>query len=189
METEQDGLVRLTRVLSPHALPRAFSGVLTFCLALTVMSLGCFEDPSSREAGTRETAPGFSLTRLDGVPVNLEEHRGKTVILDFWATWCAPCEIQMPVLDTLWEMKGGDELMILGISVDIDPAPNVTAWVEKRGFEYPIAIASQQLAVEYGVLGFPTLVVIDPEGRIHTRHVGVLSRPELEDILEEIARE
>mgnify|MGYP006151076857 CR=1 FL=1 len=189
MDTEQDGLARLTRVLSPHALPRAFSGVLTFCLALAVMSLGCFEDPSSREAGTRETAPGFSLTRLDGVPVNLEEHRGKTVILDFWATWCAPCEIQMPVLDTLWEMKGGDELMILGISVDTDPAPNVTAWVEKRGFEYPIAIASQQLAVEYGVLGFPTLVVIDPEGRIHTRHVGVLSRPELEDILEEIARE
>jgi cytochrome c biogenesis protein CcmG, thiol:disulfide interchange protein DsbE len=129
------------------------------------------------------------LTRLDGIPVGLGEHRGKIVILDFWATWCAPCEDQMPVLDTLWEMRGGEELMILGISVDTDPAPKVEAWVAERGFAYPIAIASQELALDYGVLGFPTLVVIDPDGGIHTRHVGVLSRPELEEILDEIARE
>lgn len=155
----------------------------------SVWQVGCFESAAPEAEGPRRQAPGFSLVQLDGSPVSLEEHRGKTVILDFWATWCAPCEVQMPVLDTLWKLRGGPELMILGISVDTDPAPKVTEWVKQRNLEYPIAIAKQDLAIDYGVLGFPTLVVIDPDGGIHTRHVGVLSRPELEDILDEIARE
>jgi len=166
-------------------------GLLRLLLAISLsMSLwGCFEGGSGGQGEPRRPAPNFSLVRLDGLPVSLEEHRGKTVILDFWATWCAPCEIQMPVLDTLWKMRGGPDLMVLGISVDTDPAEDVTEWVKKRDLEYPIAIASQDLAIDYGVLGFPTLVVVDPEGGIHTRHVGVLSRPELEDILDEIAAE
>ncbi len=150
---------------------------------------GCFEDGSGETDGPRPAAPTFSLTRLDGLPVSLEQQRGKTLILDFWATWCAPCEIQMPVLDTLWKARGGSELMILGISVDTDPASDVIAWVKERELDYPIAIASQKLAADYGVIGFPTLVVVDPQGGIHTRHVGVLSRPELEEILDEIAAE
>jgi cytochrome c biogenesis protein CcmG/thiol:disulfide interchange protein DsbE len=167
---------------------RALSTVVwatLFCIALS----GCFDASSPRDEGPRSVAPDFTLVQLDGVPVSLTEQRGKTVILDFWATWCAPCEVQMPVLDTLWEMRGGPDLMILGISVDTDPAPKVTEWVQERELDYPIAIASQELAVDYGVLGFPTLVIIDPAGGIHTRHIGVLSRPELEEILDEIALE
>ena len=159
---------------------------LVFLLSAAV---GCVEDGASGDAGPRRAAPDFSLIRLDGQPVSLGEHRGKTVILDFWATWCAPCEVQMPVLDTLWKARGGSQLMVLGLSVDTDPAEKVTAWVRERELDYPIAIASQDLAMDYGVMGFPTLVVVDPAGGIHTRHVGVLSRPELEEILEQIERE
>ena len=162
---------------------------LCWLAAAMIMLGGCFETGPAGEEGPRQEAPDFDLVRLDGIPITLLEHRGKTVILDFWATWCAPCEVQMPVLDTLWKRRGGEELMILGISVDTDPAPKVMEWVRKRELDYPIAIASQDLAVDYGVLGFPTLVVIDPKGGIHTRHVGVLSRPELEEILDEIALE
>jgi thiol-disulfide isomerase/thioredoxin len=158
-------------------------------IAMSLALSGCFDSGSGGVEGPRRQAPGFNLTRLDGLPVALEDHLGKIVILDFWATWCAPCEVQMPVLDTLWKMRGGPDLMILGLSVDTDPAEDVSEWVEKRELDYPIAIASQDLAIDYGVLGFPTLVVIDPQGGIHTRHIGVLSRPELEDILEEIAAE
>jgi len=156
---------------------------------LVLAAPACFDSSGQGASRPRQPAPDFALTRLDGVPVSLAEYRGKTVILDFWATWCAPCEVQMPVLDSLWKTRGGEDLMVLGISVDTDPAPTVIAWVEEREFEYPIAIARQDLALDYGVLGFPTLVIIDPEGGVHTRHVGVLSRPELEDILDEIARE
>lgn len=136
-------------------------------------------------------APGFDLPLLSGKQVRLDELRGKIVILDFWATWCAPCEIQMPVLDELWKDKKGraahgDDLMIVGVSVDTDPPADVSDWIAEHGFLYPIAIGDQDLAMRYGVIGFPTLVIIDPSGGIHTRHTGVWSRPEIESVLNEI---
>ncbi len=143
----------------------------------------------------RPMAPDFELMKLDGQSIRLADLRGKIVILDFWATWCHPCEVQMPVLDALWrdqrerngEGRAEDgDLMIVGLSVDTDPVTKVAEWIEERGFEYPIAIADQDLAMRFGVIGFPTLVIIDPLGGIHTRHTGVLSRPEIESILEEI---
>ena len=146
-------------------------------------------------------APDFELMKLDGHSIRLADLRGKIVILDFWATWCHPCEVQMPVLDAIWRDHNGreegrekagkaqasnDDLMIVGLSVDTDPVTKVAEWIEERGFEYPIAIADQDLAMRFGVIGFPTLLIIDPLGGIHTRHTGVLSRPEIESVLEEI---
>ncbi|MFK7897462.1 MAG: TlpA family protein disulfide reductase [Myxococcota bacterium] len=153
---------------------------------LGMIASGCFEAP--REPGERETAPLFDLALLDGGHVDLTAQRGKIVVLDFWATWCAPCEVQMPVLDALWKEAGGDELMVLGISVDTDPASEVAEWVEERGFKYPIAIGDQELAMDFGVIGFPSLIVVDRAGRIFTRHTGVWSRPEIEEVLEEVRR-
>ncbi len=165
---------------------------LTAALGLGLMlGSGCHDARDPDELQARRPAPDFELVRLDGTPVTLAEHRGKVVILDFWATWCAPCEVQMPILDTLWENRGGpgSDLMVLGLSVDTDPPDRVRAWLAARDLDYPIAIARQSLAIDYGVLGFPTLVVVDPAGRVHTRHTGVLSRPELEAILDAIAAE
>jgi peroxiredoxin len=158
-------------------------------LGLIFTIAGCFEPESGSDPASRVTAPNFALTRIDGSPVELSVLAGKTVILDFWATWCAPCEVQMPVLDDLWSDRGDQDVFVLGLSVDTDPAEDVIAWVDERGFRYPIAIADQELAIDYGVIGFPTLFVIDPQGRVHTQHTGVLSRPELDEILDEIARE
>lgn len=133
-----------------------------------------------------DPAPEFVLPLISGGEVDLARLRGKTVILDFWATWCAPCEVQMPILDTLWREVGDERLMIVGISVDTDPPAAVAAWVAERGFEYPIALGDQDLAMRYGILGFPSLVLIDPEGRIRARHTGVWSRAEIEERLESI---
>ena len=141
------------------------------------------------ENESRRSAPDFTLPLLSGVDFALSEHRGSAVIIDFWATWCSPCEVQMPVLDALWKRRRGQDLMVVGVSVDTDPAEVIAAWVAERGIEYPIALGDQELAMRYGVIGFPTLLVIDPNGGIHTQHVGVLSRPELEEILDEIRLE
>lgn len=167
---------------------RAALAIWGAVLAATLFAAGCFES-GDEEAGPLREAPDFSLVRLDGVPVSLSEHRGKTVILDFWATWCAPCEVQMPVLQALWEARGGDELFVLGLSLDTDPPADVEAWLAEREIAYPIAITDQQLALDYGAWAFPTLVVVDPAGRIRRMHQGVLGRPELEDILDRIAGE
>lgn len=178
-----------TRGRPATAAGRPGRGVGPGLLLGLLLLAGCFEAVETSDPATRRVAPDFQLTRLDGAPIALSEHRGKTVILDFWATWCAPCEVQMPVLDTLWEQRGGDDLLVLGLSVDTDPAEQVAEWIDEREIGYPIAIADQELALDYHVLGFPTLFVIDPAGRIHTQHMGVLSRPELEEILEAIAEE
>ena len=155
---------------------------------------GCLD--SDREAGAgakeaHEAAPALDLPLLDGGRIALSEHRGQTIILDFWATWCHPCEVQMPVLDELWRDpdRAAKDLMIVGISVDTDPPSKVAEWIAERGFTYPIAIGDQDLAMRYGIFGFPTLVVIDPDGAIHTRHTGVWSRPEIESVLDQIGSE
>lgn len=155
---------------------------------LMLVALGC----DTRESAVAEPlgpAPEFALPLLAGGEVELAKLRGRTVILDFWATWCAPCEVQMPILDALWREVGDEgRLMIVGVSVDTDPPASVAKWVEERGFRYPIAFGDQELAVHYGILGFPSLVVIDPEGRIRTRHTGVWTRDEIDEQLEAIGR-
>jgi peroxiredoxin len=158
----------------------------TIGLALLLVLGGCFDSGEDLDAGPRIEAPSFDLPLLDGGQVKLADQRGKVVLLDFWATWCGPCEIQMPVLDAIWKTVDHDDLMIIGISVDQDPADEVAAWVAKRGFVYPIALGDPDLAMRYGVVGYPTLMLIDPQGRIAKRHTGVWSRPEIEDVVEAI---
>jgi len=155
---------------------------------VVVFGSGCEGGENAQGVGLEPLgpAPSFVLPLLAGGEVDLATLRGKTVILDFWATWCAPCEVQMPILDVLWRERGQEDLAIVGISVDTDPAAQVAAWVEERGFDYPIAFGDQELAMRYGVLGFPSLILIDPEGRIQVRHTGVWSREEIEERLEAI---
>jgi thiol-disulfide isomerase/thioredoxin len=172
----------------------AFVVVLVATAWATTYFAGSDESAEERGAAVAEArreAPDFTLPLLSGPDFVLSEHRGQILIVDFWATWCGPCEVQMPVLNALWkhQHEGRGDLMILGISVDTDPVEKVSAWLEERDLDYPIAIGDQDLAMRYGVIGYPTLFVIDPNGVIRLQHVGVLSRPELEDILDEIRQE
>jgi peroxiredoxin len=154
-------------------------------LAVFLALPGC-EAQDAADVVALGPAPAFKLPLLTGGEVELEKLRGKTVILDFWATWCPPCEVQMPILDEVWRDRKDGDLMILGVSIDTDPPATVARWIEERGFSYPIAAGDQSLAVQYGILGFPSLVVIDPSGQIQARHTGVWSREEIEDHLEAI---
>ena len=166
---------------------RMAGGALLLFLFLFVC--GCGPTAKGTAEGERRAAPAFELVRLDGVPVSLADQRGRTLILDFWATWCAPCEVQMPVLDAIWKARGGEGLMVLGLSMDTDPPERVSAWLKERSVEYPVAMADQQLAIDYGAWAFPTLVIVDPAGDIYYLDPGVTSRPEIEALLDAIDRE
>jgi peroxiredoxin len=129
-------------------------------------------------------APDFSLDLLGGGQVALSELRGNIVILDFWATWCPPCEFQVPELNALYQahLEAGD-IRLFGISVDTDGPEAVGDWVDEMQVRYPILLGDEDLARQYGALGFPTLIVIGPDGNVASRHMGLVDTSEIEATL------
>jgi len=133
---------------------------------------------ASHRAGDAFPAPAFTLEALSGGAVSLAELRGRPVLIDFWATWCAPCVRQIPVLNAFAE-KYGERVPVLGISVDVDPDA-VGPFAAEHDVRYRILFGDEGLARDYGALGFPTLYVVRPDGTVHSSHVGVASPEHLD---------
>lgn len=151
------------------------------CVWLAVGVLAACGPPATEE-GEVESAPAFDLASLAGPRVSLDSLRGRPAIIDFWATWCAPCVRQIPVLNALKD-KRGDEVAVIGISVDVDGAEAVAPFAEEHGIEYTVLFGDEALAQDFGARGFPTLFVLDADGAIREAHVGVASLDELEEAL------
>jgi peroxiredoxin len=144
-------------------------------------------EPTSADEGG-DAAPDFTLPSLDGRQVSLSSFRGKTVILDFWATWCPPCVFQVPELNRLFaaHRERGD-VVVIGVSVDVDGAEVVEPWIQEHGVEYEIVLGSVELAERFGAVGFPTLAVVTPDGRLDSLHVGLIEYDALEDLVAKTA--
>ncbi len=158
-------------------------------LALVSLVLVACDFGSDEPEAPREPAPGFSLERLgrSGQSVALADHAGKTVILDFWATWCVPCEFQVPELNAFFDAHRSDaDVALFGVSVDTEPAPVVMEWVVEKDVRYPILLDGDATARKYDLEGFPTVVIVRPDGTIDSRHAGLIQRDELEAILRRI---
>jgi thiol-disulfide isomerase/thioredoxin len=120
-----------------------------------------------------DAAPDFKLGDLDGKPLTLAAAHGKVVLLNFWATWCGPCREEIPDLIAL-QAKYKDNLQIIGISVDDDEADIVKKVVLQTGINYPVAMASPEVRMQYGgVTALPTSFVLDAEGRVVQKHEGL----------------
>jgi len=117
-------------------------------------------------------APGFALTDLSGQSLTLAQFQGKVVLLNFWATWCAPCQLEMPVF-AAWQRKYGPQgLQVIGISMDDEagPARSLAARLE---LNYPVVMGNERLGARYGgVLGLPLTLLIDRNGIVRSRFQG-----------------
>lgn len=124
-------------------------------------------------AGYR-TAPNFARVDLQRKQVRLADYRGRVVLLNFWATWCAPCLAEVPRF-AQWQRRYGGQgaLQVIGVSMD-DQEPPVQAAYRKYGLNYPVVMGDESLGELYGgVLGLPITFIIDRQGRIRFKHQGL----------------
>ena len=127
-----------------------------------------------------EPAPDFEVVTLEGDTLRLSELHGQVVLLNFWATWCAPCRLEMPGFERVWEDYRSRGFVIVGLSTDRGVRSEVEEWVRRRGITYPIAFAPGAVVRAYGgARVLPTSILIGPEGRIAHRVEGFYAEPAL----------
>jgi peroxiredoxin len=127
--------------------------------------------------GERKVAPDFALKDVTGKTVKLSDYRGKVVLLNFWATWCEPCQIEIPWFIEFQKSYKDRDFAVLGISMDDDGWDSVKPYLEQRKINYRVVIATEDLSGKYGgIENLPTTFVIDRQGRIAAAHVGLVSK-------------
>jgi len=154
---------------------------VAFVLALGLL-VGCGNSSSARSSGQ---APAFELRDLSGKRVTLDSYKGKPVLLDFWATWCAPCVYSIPLVQQLYDRHKLQGFTVLGLNMDDDPT-EVYAFVKRMKVTYPILYAGQTaVPSDYALKGLPLFILIDSEGNIIKRYDGFSPRviDELDTIL------
>ena len=120
-----------------------------------------------------QLAPAFELPRLDGgAKLSLDELRGRVVLLNFWATWCKPCEAEMPAMQRLANELAGTDFELIAVSVDASP-DEVRAFRERLGLRFPILLdPDKRVASAYQSYRYPESYLIDRDGRILSRYIG-----------------
>jgi thiol-disulfide isomerase/thioredoxin len=124
-----------------------------------------------------KTAPDFRLPDLNGAETSLSEHRGKVVVLDFWATWCGPCRKSMPILDRI-QAGAAEDMVLLAVNLR-DSVDVVREYIARQGFRSRVLLDTEgKIGRVYGVVSIPLQVIVDPDGVVRDVHLGFNGRLE-----------
>ena len=115
-------------------------------------------------------APDFNFMGMDGKSYTLDDLKGKFVLVNFWATWCNPCKVEMPLLEKLHQTLHGDKFTVLGLHVGPGPE-NIEEFKKLMPISFPIYV-DMELEVNWGVPGLPTTFLLNPDGKLIYRAVG-----------------
>jgi len=128
-----------------------------------------------------QPAPDFTLQTLDGKTVKLSDFRGKAVLLNFWATWCEPCKVEMPWFVDFEKKYGSQGLQVLGVAMDDASPAEVSAFAQKMGVNYPVLMGKEEVGAQYGGIDYlPSTFYISRDGKILDHVFGLVSRSEIE---------
>jgi peroxiredoxin len=186
---------RLAPALSPRIALTLLAAGFFACFGLSMRA----QDHASQGAkpavdkllpeASRKIAPGFSLTDATGKRINLSDYKGKVVLLDFWATWCGGCKLEIPwymEFDKRYRQKG---LAVIGVSMDEDGWKAVRPFLARKrdgetggntAMEYPVVIGNDELAKQYNLTSMPMTLLIDREGKIALSHTGVVNKDDFQ---------
>jgi thiol-disulfide isomerase/thioredoxin len=129
-------------------------------------------------------APNFALKTAAGQTVELKQLAGKVVVVNFWATWCGPCRMEIPGMLEVYKKYKGKGLEIVGVSLDQKGWSVVTPYVEKTKIDYPIVLGTEKVVGDYGNFqAIPTTFVVDKKGNIVGEHTGSMSKEAFEKMV------
>ncbi len=167
-------------------------------LAFFLVALGC-SGPSGvspnqpAESGdARLLAPDFKIKNLKGGLNALSDFKGKVVLINFWATWCAPCRSEMPSMEALYRGYRRSDFEILAVSIDTMGEPPVRAFIEEFGFSFPVLIDTQYVVNDrYDVRVVPTTILVSRKGMIAHRLLGAKdwTDPALRTLIDQLVQE
>jgi thiol-disulfide isomerase/thioredoxin len=170
--------------------------ILSIAFALAIASTGCGtgtqrqatkESAGPVNAGVTETS--LQIPTLDGTTASIDQYKGKVVLVNFWATWCAPCRTEIPWLIEFNQKYGAKGFVILGVAMDDEGTKIVQPWVQSHSFDvngkaetmnYPILLGNSKIAEKFGgILGMPTSMLYSRNGKKIKTIVGLIDRDDL----------
>ncbi len=164
--------------------------LLALTAVLIAVTIGCSSSKAVKAAKPekdRQPAPDFTLQDAGGKTVKLSDYKGKVVLLDFWATWCGPCKIEIPWFIEFQRKYKDQGFSVIGVSMDDDGWPTVRPFMEKMKMNYPVVLGNDQAAEAFGgIQVLPTTFIIDKQGRIVVTHMGLTSKDDFENTIKEL---
>jgi len=167
--------------------------VVTVVLSMVLLSSSSGLTATIPPAEARKKTPAFFLSDANGSPVRLSDYKGKVVVIDFWATWCTGCKVEIPWFMEFQEKYKSQGLATIGAAMDDEGWEKVRPYINEHPFNYPIVAGNAAaLAKTFNITGLPLTILIDRKGKIVDAHAGVVDKDaweqELRAVLEERPR-
>lgn len=182
------GVIALAAVTVTTQMPWLLQKQVTMTEAPIVSASNNAEPTLSCPADAKPANLNFTLKDVEGRDVSFESFRGKVVLLDFWATWCGPCKIEIPHFIEFQEKYGPKGFQVVGVSVD-DPVDKLAPYAKEMGMNYPVlqGLGHDDVQDAYGpILGIPVSVMISRDGKVCATHTGLTSKDVFEREIESL---